>query len=255
MTIELILDVRERHLISEIKKRYDVTVEQLDLGDILFREDGQTIFLIERKTVRDLKASICDGRGREQKARLLGSGIATSRIMYLIEGDLDLPLDTSVGGLPVSTLIGSLINTQLRDNIKTYKTSSLKETAHFLLKLLDKLNKDGSNYFKESDQAISASKYAATLKTKKKANMTPEVWLISQLALIPQVTEKVAEQIVAKYPTARELLLEYERTPDHLRPKLLSDITLTLNTGKIRRIGDKMSGRIHGFFYGLGDPC
>ena len=252
MPIELVIDTRENHLIDLLRtNEVPITVEQLDLGDILFREDGETVVLIERKTIPDLKASICDGRGREQKARLLGSGISLNRVTYLIEGNLDKPLNTKVAGLPVSTLVGSLVNTQFRDNIKVYKTSSLAETAQYICKLLDKLEKDGDKYFKESTGRVSSAEYSASLKKQKKANMTPAVWLIAQLSLIPQVTEKVAEQIAGRYPSVSVLMTEYERTPEHLRDRLLSDIIITLKTGKTRRIGDKMSGRIHDFLYGL----
>lgn len=247
--IELVIDNREHRLIEALNGVCPVQVETLDIGDILFREESETVLIIERKTVADLKASICDGRAREQKARLLNCGIPIDKIMYLIEGDMDKPLTTRVSGIPVSTLLGSLINTQLRDGLKVYKTASLQETASYVQKLLDKLNKDGDKYFRRSE-GISASKYSATLSKKKKANMTPEVWFISQLSLIPGITEKVAAKIVEVYPTVKVLVLEYERTPEHLRNKLLADITFSLKTGKTRRVGDKISTRVCEYFCG-----
>ena len=250
MSIELVIDTRERELIENLKKTNKIIVEQLDVGDILFRQDGETVLVIERKSVSDLKASICDGRGREQKARLLGS-TPKHRIMYLIEGSLNKSLDYKISGLPVSTLVGSLVNTQLRDGIKVYKTASIDESANFLCKLHDKLIKDGDNYFKDEEQRVSASKYSSTLKKQKKANMTPQVWLIAQLSLIPQVTEKVANVIAEQYPTVKDLILEYESTPEHLREKLLTDLKFPLKNGKSRRVGDKISSRIYQFFYGL----
>ena len=251
MSIELVIDTRERELIENLQKTNKIIVEQLDVGDILFRQDGETVLVIERKSVSDLKASICDGRGREQKARLLGS-TPKHRIMYLIEGSLNKSLDSKISGLPVSTLVGSLVNTQLRDGIKVYKTDSIDESTNFLCKLHDKLMKDGDNYFKEDEeQGVSASKYSSTLKKQKKANMTPQVWLISQLSLIPQVTEKIAIVIAEKYPTVKDLILEYESTPEHLREKLLTDLKFLLKNGKSRRVGDKISSRIYQFFYGL----
>jgi len=250
MSIELVIDTRERELIENLKKTNKIIVEQLDVGDILFRQDGETVLVIERKSVSDLKASICDGRGREQKARLLGS-TPKHRIMYLIEGSLNKSLDYKISGLPVSTLVGSLVNTQLRDGIKVYKTASIDESTNFLCKLHDKLIKDGDNYFKDEEQCVSASKYSSTLKKQKKANMTPQVWLIAQLSLIPQVTEKVANVIAEQYPTVKDLILEYESTPEHLREKLLTDLKFPLKNGKSRRVGDKISSRIYQFFYGL----
>ena len=250
-SIELVIDNRETELIEKLKeKKIKFCVEQLDVGDILYRKGEEVILIIERKSVNDLKASICDGRGREQKARLLGS-TPKERIMYLIEGSLDKPLESKISGVPVSTLVGSLINTQLRDNIKVYKTASMNESVEFVCKLHDKIEKDGDEYFNENDQKISSGEYAATLKKSKKANMTPEIWFIAQLSLIPQVTEKVAVEIIKKYPTIRELMKVYETTPEHLRSKLLADIKFPLKNDKSRRIGDKISERVYQFFFGI----
>lgn len=253
--IEMVLDMRENGLELELNKSKNITfkVAQLDLGDIIFRRGDETLLIIERKTVEDLKASICDGRSREQKARLLGSGIPTERIMYIVEGNLDKDLKSKVSGVPVSTLIGSIINTELRDNIKVYKTASLHETALYLEKMLDKLNKDGNDYFKSEEKKISASEYSASLKKKKKANMTPTVWFINTLSTIPQVTEKIADIVVAKYGSIVKLMEEYERTPEHLRAKLLSDMKYVIANEKERRVGDKISGRIYNFMYGISD--
>ena len=245
--IELIIDNREHDIIKNIQNSIPYIIEQLDVGDILFRQDGMTVLIIERKTVNDLKASICDGRGREQKARLLGS-TPRHRILYLIEGFLD---KTQMNGLPVSTLVGSLINTQLRDGIKVYKTNTIEESIEFIIKLYSKLEKDGNTYFREEEYKSSDNNYVATLKKSKKANMTPSVWMLAQLSLIPQVTEKVASVITDKYSSVNVLIKEYETTPEHLREKLLSDIIFPLTTGGHRRIGDKMSSRIYHFLYGI----
>lgn len=250
MSIELIVDTREQELISKLSPIVDIKVEQLEVGDIVFRQDGEVLLVIERKTVNDLKASICDGRGREQKIRLLGT-TPRHRIMYLIEGSLNKKLDDKISGLPVDTLVGSLVNTQLRDGIHVYKTFTIDESVNFLYKLLDKLQKDGDKYFRDDGKGISNSEYSSSLKRSKKANMTPTVWFISQLCLIPQVTEKVAEEIVSLYPTVKDLLLEYEKTPESIRKKLLSDIKFSMKGEKQRRIGDKMSSRIYEFFYGI----
>jgi len=251
MNIELIIDNRENHLINTVQRMINskdkVKIEQLEIGDILFRKDEEIILIIERKTVADLKASICDGRNREQKARLLASGTPINRIMYLIEGDLT---KDKVSGIPTSTLLGSIINTQLRDNIKVYKTSGLDETATYILKILEKLEKDYGDYFKEGPQTV---QYASTLKKNKKANMTPTVWFTCQLSQIPQVTDKVAEVIIEKYPTLSMLLQVYQTTPEHLREKLLSDLVYPISTGKTRRIGDKISARIYKFMHGIVD--
>lgn len=250
--MELVIDVREHHIIEKLTECNTIkfSTEQLDIGDIIFRQDGEIVLIIERKTVNDLKASICDGRAREQKLRLLGSGIPIEKILYLIEGNIDKNLEDKVSGLPISTLLGSLINTQMRDNIKVYKTLSLNETVNYIIKMLDKLTKDGDTYF-QIKHSISQSEYASSLKKSKKSNMTPEVWFICQLTQIPQVTDKIAEVIVLKYQNLVTLIREYEKTPDHLRVKLVADLTYELSSGKSRRVGDKISEKIYNFMYGI----
>jgi len=249
--IEFIIDTRERELLNKLQDM-NPKVEQMEIGDILFRRGEEIFLIIERKTITDLKASICDGRNREQKARLM-SNVSKNRIIYLIEGDFDKSLESKVSGFPFSTLLGSLINTQLRDGIKVYKTASLEESSNFLRKLFEKVQNDSENYFKDEEYKISAGEYSSKLKKGKKENMTPQVWFISQLSMIPRVTEKIASVISEKYPTVKDLMIEYERTPLHLREKLLSDLPIVLETLKTRRIGDKISSRIYKYFYGIID--
>ena len=240
MTIQLIIDNREQKLIELLNKQNTTTYiqKQLDIGDIVFQdENNETILVIERKTINDLKCSIIDGRAREQKARLLGSGTPVERIMYIIEGNVE-----TNNSLPTNTVVGSMINTQLRDGIKVYRTYSIEETVNFICKLLDKLKTDIDKYFKNGKQDIS---YAETLKKSKKANMTPELWFVCQLSLIPQVSENIATEISKNYPTLKNLIDTYIKTPEHLQPILLSDIKIT----EKRKLGNKLSERIYYYFY------
>ena len=52
--IELIIDMRERELELELDKSKSIRfkVEQLDLGDIVFRKGSDVILIIERRTER-----------------------------------------------------------------------------------------------------------------------------------------------------------------------------------------------------------
>jgi len=251
LIIHLVIDSREGELISLLRNReIPFSTENLELGDILFRsEEGTPVFVIERKSVADLKASICDGRLREQKARLV-ENMDRRRILYLIEGSMGRLLTEKIAGIPVSNLVGSLINLQLRDDLRVYKTGSIKETAEFIIKMLDKLSKDGRTFFQDGD-GVSASEYSATLKTRKRDNMTPQVWLNAQLCLIPQVTERVSAEVVQLYPTVRDLIHAYDTLPDTAaRKKLLANIVYPIKGDKVRRVGDKISERIFGMFYG-----
>ena len=249
--MELIIDTREHGLIKMLKENdISFNIEQLELGDVVLRKNEEILLIIERKSILDLKASIVDGRNREQKARLLKT-FPQEKILYLIEGSFNKDLGFKMGGIPLSTLIGSMVNTMFRDGIKVYKTESMVESVNFIIKMKDKFDEDGDKFY--SNIEISDEKYSSSLKKSKKANMTPNVWFISQLSLIPQVTEKIAVVIIEKYPRLVDLMVEYENTPEHLRPKLLADLTFELQSGKTRRIGDSISGRIYKFFYSIND--
>ena len=235
--MDLVIDNREHKLIKELDE-YKHKVEQLELGDIIFREDSKDILIIERKTLTDLKASICDGRLKEQKARLQGSN---TNIMYLIEGDLN---EMKKHKFPVDTLVGSMINTELRDNIRIHRTFNIEETCKYIKKLHNKLSKDGSMFFKDTKVD-----YGASLKTKKKDNLTSDVWFRNTLSLIPQVSDKISLVIVDKYKTISNLILTYSNIPEELRDKLLVDIEYPIANNKTRKIGIKISQRIYNFLY------
>ena len=246
--MKLVIDNRERDLIDLLtSKGQDFTTENLLLGDILFNVNGVDEFVIERKTIQDLRASISDGRNREQKARLLNSGtFSRDRIMYLIEGSFSKVSDR---GIPVSTLIGSLINTQLRDGIFVYKTNNLEESANFIIKLMDKFKKDFNEFFKFCGDMNSA-KYSKTLKKEKKQNMTPEIWFVNQLASIPRITENMGYEIVKKYKTIVNLVNVYSKLTEKECELLLSEILYTPEKGKTRKIGKKASFVIYNYITG-----
>ena len=205
MTLKLLIDNRESELKEYFKEKKEVEFLNLDVGDVCFKKNDEVILVIERKTINDLSSSICDGRYREQKTRLLGC-FDKDRILYLIEGNIST--QTTVKG-GTSTLVGSLINIQFRDGIKVYKTASIKETIYFIEKLFTKLEKDIDTYWKYNNE-ISINDYSATLKIKKKDNMTSEVWFHKQLTLIPQVSGKIAEVITMHYKSVKDLVLKYD---------------------------------------------
>lgn len=242
--IEIVVDNRERELITLLtKNNVSLKVETLDLGDIIFKNDDQIIFVIERKTLNDLKASICDGRFREQKARLM-SNFEKSRIMYLIEGRVSTASDGVVSGMSISTILGSIINTLLRDDLKVYKTNSIDETAIFIQRLLEKFTSEIDMFFKDSKPVD----YVSTLKIQKKANMTPTVWFVSQLALIPQVSTSIASEISTVYPSLISLVSAYQSVEDgKQREELLANIKQKNG----RRIGEKISKRVYEFVYNI----
>jgi ERCC4-type nuclease len=250
MSVKISVDNRENQLITILNdKTVDFDIKQLELGDItLCDEDDNTILIIERKTLNDLSASICDGRLREQRTRLLAN-YNPNRILYIIEGDIR----KNSRSVNTDTLIGSMINMQLRDNISVYRTMNTLETANYLIKLSKKISKDGSTYFNNTCENITVSQYCSTIKTKKKSNMTPDVWFITQFALLPNITEQIAEAILMKYKSMSLLVIEYEKTEESKRHLLLVDITYVNKNNNTKKIGIKNSEKIYKHIYNITD--
>jgi crossover junction endonuclease MUS81 len=236
--INFIVDTREKELINILtSKNIDFKIEQLDLGDIVFKTDTEDALIIERKTVQDLKASICDGRWKEQKMRLLNCGIEKRRIMYLIEGDISKTYNISS-----NSIIGSLINSMLRDNLKIYKTFNIQETVDFIIRLNDKLKKDMNLFFKDSSQTTSKD-YSAVLSKVKKDNLTPTVFYIHILSSIPRVSENISTIIQTEY-ISLDLLIEAFKISGQY---LLENLQYNIKNNKKRRIGKEISKRIYNF--------
>lgn len=131
--MRLYLDTRER-ILGEVLDGNGIpfTSKPLDIGDIdIIGPIGQR-FLLERKTLSDLAASLRDGRFKSQKDRLLGvlQRESSTAVAYVLEGYLgDNDLRRVNGRVTVGTL-RSLLNTiQLRYRIPVITTRNIKETA------------------------------------------------------------------------------------------------------------------------------
>ncbi|KAG2243995.1 hypothetical protein Bca52824_094165 [Brassica carinata] len=80
--------------IENISSRYEIKIEvrRLPVGDSIWIARHKYLgteyvldFIVERKTVDDMRSSIKDGRYRDQKLRLQRSGL--KKLMYILEGD------------------------------------------------------------------------------------------------------------------------------------------------------------------------
>ena len=255
----VIIDIREIKLIEQLKNlSFVFTSKSLDIGDIMITQDEIPFLIIERKTIDDLKSSVVDGRLREQRYRLLNaSGLPPSRIIYIVEGDFQPKsrrLMVKDRGVSNSTVVGSIINMLFRDNIKVYRTNSIEETADFIVKLFSKVG-DKEIFFEEKKEDTEEKNepqpvsYTSVVDKKKKNNMTPKVWFICQLSMIPQISDTIATAITTVYPTLLSLITAYQNTIEEERPSLLSSITYDLSTGKKRKIGIKISERVYQFVF------
>ena len=196
----LTVDHRER----KIREAYDGTegtdffVGDLEVGDFKVTYEGQPdkTWLCERKTARDLGASIKSGRWADQIARLFATG---HRIVILVEGDL------RNGGFPQKSLMGAVINASMRKGFTVYRTWDVYETAFLLKLLVDKMACWGSSCPQISSGLVLS-------KRKRDADNCH----LRMLTCIPSISENVAEALLKHFgdlPSLQEALSDGERFP------------------------------------------
>ena len=237
--MELIIDTRENCIKEHFKEYENVTIKQLDIGDIIFKFNEEIVLIIERKTIKDLSASIRDGRHREQKKRLINT-IETDKICYLIEGEYE----NSKYLLPKKTLLSSIINTLVRDNIKIIRTKNLKETLEYITILYEKLKKNPNDLLNPKDN----NSYVSTLKVKKKENLTPKICFQLQLNQIPGVSNNISSCIINNYPSMFLLIQKYQELENESEKlSLLESLKYDIANNKQRKIGKVISNRVYNY--------
>ena len=228
--MEIIIDNRENQLIKYLKdfEKLNFKTENLDLGDIQYKYDDNLIYIIERKTVNDLGASIKDGRYKEQKIRLLSNN--TNNIYYIIEGNINY-CET----LSTKAILGSIVNMIFRDNIKIIYSKDIKQTVDIIIQIKHKYD---TNKFNNNNQNNNKNDYISCIKINKKENLDKKTCNIIQLATIPGVSKNISTIILEKYNNLSNLINELTEHGE----LLLKDIEL----GK-KKLGKVLSKRIYDY--------
>lgn len=195
------IDTREKKLIETFKEYYtdiDISVEQLDIGDIIITNNYCNI-LIERKTICDVLASIKDGRWKNQKQRILDN---YEKSLYIIENDDIFNNERK--------LSSAYINTLFRDRIPILFTNSISNTAKLIKLIYDKLIENPSRFVKEQ------TCYVNTVKTKttKIENIDKKNCFILQLCQIPMINQKIALKIAETHNSMKDFIATLEGWED-----------------------------------------
>jgi len=223
--MDLIIDNREKSLIKLLNENNEKYILfNLDIGDIQYKINDELIYIIERKTVDDLGASINDGRYKEQKVRLLSNN--KNNIYYIIEGDIN-----ECKTLSKKSILGSIINMIFRDNIKIIYSKNIKQTLDIILQIKRKY--ENGKFIKNED---TSQEYLSAIKLNKKQNMDKKLCNILQLATIPGVSKNISTIILEKYNTLSNLIDEFKKNDENMLK--------TINLGK-KCIGSVLSKRIY----------
>jgi ERCC4-type nuclease len=242
-----------------------IVSENLPLGDIIIcDDDGTERVIIERKSLNDLAASICDGRYKEQSFRLNQCSIHNHHIYYLIEGQLKTY--KSYSRIDKRALLSSMVSISYFKGFSIHKTNDMQESAEWILQFADKLgrerghpvnpdttrgvvnpssiaeekkeneNQSENKVVVENQNVVSAetdtsSSYSLHMKRVKKNNITPENIGEIMLSQIPNVSVPTAISIMKKFKTITSLITSLQND-EHC----LDDVRLESDNGKERKI-------------------
>ena len=196
-----LLDTRESELIQRIP---DSIVKQLPVGDIWIGTNDQGIMegglIIERKSIRDLEASILDGRYKEQRGRILSfCQDNKSQPMYILEGSLA----SGTGRLQKKALMKFIHRLIFHYQIPVMQTQSVQETAELVQTLIEQWKDDPTSLQRTTELV----KVTDGIHVQKKANAAdPTQFAISCLAQCPGVSVKMAEQLIQTFVSLQGIL-------------------------------------------------
>jgi len=195
----IIIDNRERQLIPLLPST--IQVQTLPVGDIWFQDaSGSVQLILERKTIKDLEASILDGRYRDQKGRLLAlCEERGAQPLYLLEG----PYSSTTGRLAPTALMKIVARLQFKYSIPVLHTQTLAETASLIQALHDFWLEDPANFKRD----MTPLKPTDGIHVSKKANAEdPKQFLLACLMQCSGVSLKIAECLTTTFPSFQALL-------------------------------------------------
>ena len=238
------IDVREHELIKlckyylEISPSYkdiSIEVEALPLGDVIITDGSNERVIIERKSLRDLTASIKDGRYEEQSYRLNGINHHNHNIIYLIEGDMNRP-NVFKDKMDKSTLYSAMFSLNYYKGFSVLRSIALDETAMIICNMAYKIKKSDTDnkhaYYlnrpivapvnkivEVCDSIVSdnipildadkeTDNYCSVVKKVKKENITPDNIGEILLSQIPGISNVSAKAIMIQFKTFPNLILK-----------------------------------------------
>ena len=235
------VDMREKCLIealidiagNTVEGNVTVSVEALPLGDcIIQNDDGQERCIIERKTLKDLAASIRDGRYAEQSFRLDACSVPNHHVVYLVEGDLD----TYVPGrskITKDALVSSFVTLNFYKGFSVHRTQTVAESASWLYQFASKIAKSQTPGHFESGEGSKKPEamYSEVIKRTKKECVTTRNIGEIMLSQIPNVSMAVAVYLMERFGNVMNLAAVLRANPE-----ALDNMVIAGKTGKMRTI-------------------
>ncbi|XP_071710748.1 crossover junction endonuclease MUS81 isoform X2 [Rutidosis leptorrhynchoides] len=218
--VVLVLDDRERFtkasksrkLLEHVQLHFKIPIEvrRLPVGDAIWIARHKHLgseyvldFIVERKNVDDLRSSIRDNRYREQKVRILRSGL--KRLIYVVEGDPNA-CDSA------ESIKTACMTTEILEGFDVQRTSGLGDTLRrygHLTQSITKYYTSLCNEAERQDLSVCPPFDHFIERCQELDKMTVSDVFATQLLQVPQVTEDVAIAVLDLYPTVLLLARAY----------------------------------------------
>lgn len=259
--IVLVIDQREKIDIISLDSSIKIETRTLACGDFIWiaRPKGATFtdrtkdlvldYVVERKRLDDLQASLFDGRFEQQKYRLLNTGIR--RPVYLIEDFGQLRV---TGHITSSGLAQAVVNILTHDGMDVEKVKNSHHANDYLIsmtKCLEKFytNKDlcscSQERLKNKEAKENEFMTFSEFQTKgaKITNWTVKEMFAKHLIQITGMSDKRVAVIVKKFPTISALNEAYRKcNSEKEKEGLLAKLQIPDSN---RTIGPALSKRVY----------
>jgi ERCC4-type nuclease len=198
--IQIIIDDREQAVIpyfNEYKTNPNITycVQRINVGDYSIVYNDHILMSIERKSWKDLAASIKDGRKENVNKMLKLREDVGCQLFYLIEGT-PLPKDNvKFGRIPYKNLRSHLDHLIMRDNIHVIHSKDQKNTVDRIFELV-------KNYLTITPSPLLAFNNTevveggAITKLKEKIVVLDITIIYKIWGCVPNITEKTASLFI-----------------------------------------------------------
>lgn len=221
--MKIIIDSREpEQLITYFKSLVDLSniiieTDNLDIGDFqIYKNENSELpdIIIERKSIKDLLASLKDGRYTEQSYRLENYPLINHNIYYIIEG----ALEKISNKIQKQTVYSTLFTLNYFKGFSILNSLNINQTCEFIYRFSDKLlretkrksyynlNTNNINNINNSNNSNNTTDYSSVLKSTKKSNITQNNILEIMLMQIPGVSANIAQIINKEFKTIKNLI-------------------------------------------------
>lgn len=240
MELECIVDTREQALFEDLRQRLLIPVkkEMLVLGDVVIqkKDGGEVLFVLERKTVRDLVHSLKDGRFHDQRRRWkeYRQHHPSVSISVWIEGDL---ISADMDETMRSSLLNALFRLQSKHHVLVHQVRTRDAFVKSLMMVVDKLGKDPYHLVGVETNDPNATMDA--MSQHRKSSKSRETYWTDCLSLIPGVSSTTAQKIQTHFPSMRSFIEKWTENGEQVR-RQLSDVMISDK----RRLGDKLADKI-----------